>query len=142
MRIKWGDQWIECKPDIPIMVELTKKDLENIANMHPDAMKYACFDDSDTTTPEQKIVWMNAGAHFELDSATVMEPAIKPVGPGEVEAYLRELQRANGEKWAQARDKSDLRQWFVGQVMKQFHGKPDPAIVRDLIAVLMQEDMQ
>lgn len=41
MRFKIGDTWYEN--DQPLMVELTQKDRENIANMHSDATKYACF---------------------------------------------------------------------------------------------------
>lgn len=57
MRVKVGDQWFAVEPGQivvlaegqgatfvqPIAVELTAKDRENIANMHPDATRYGCF---------------------------------------------------------------------------------------------------
>lgn len=57
MRVKVGDQWFAVEPASmvvladgqgatfvqPIAVELTAKDRENIANMHPDATRYGCF---------------------------------------------------------------------------------------------------
>lgn len=58
MRVKYGDQWFECEPGKPLMVELTEGDKRNIANMHPDATKYACFDDSDATTADETRAWM------------------------------------------------------------------------------------
>lgn len=61
MRIKTGSQWFECRPDQPIMVELTDGDKRNIANMHPDATRYAIFDDNDDWSKEQKLAWMDEG---------------------------------------------------------------------------------
>lgn len=142
MRIKWGDQWIEAKPGIPIMVELTKKDLENIANMHSDATKYASFDDSDTTTPEQKIAWMNQGAGFELDSAEFMEAATKTVGPDDIEAYLRDLKSKESEKWEQAKVNPHLESWFVNMTMNHFGGKLTLGTVRKLMHSIRKEETE
>jgi len=58
MRVKHGDQWIECELGKPLMVELTEADKRNISNMHPDATKYATFDDAETTTTDEKHAWM------------------------------------------------------------------------------------
>lgn len=58
MRVKHGDQWFECEPGKPLMVELTEGDKANITNMHPDATKYAVFDNSDTMTVDEKRAWM------------------------------------------------------------------------------------
>lgn len=58
MRIKVGNKWYECKPDKPIMVELTTQDKFNIAHMSAEATKYACFDDNDKTTKREKLEWM------------------------------------------------------------------------------------
>ena len=57
MRVKHGDQWLECELGKPLMVELTEADKRNIANMHPDATKYALFGEGDMTT-EEKQAWM------------------------------------------------------------------------------------
>lgn len=142
MRVKWGDQWIEAKPDLPIMIELTKKDRENISNMHADATRYACFDDADTTTTEEKLAWMNAGASFEAAATLIMEPATKAIGAGEIEAFLIDLKAKEGEKWEQAKRSPNLDNWFVGQAMKHFGGKPNPTTVRELIYTMMQEESQ
>lgn len=61
MRIKVGDQWFQCEPGQPIMVELTDGDRRNIANMHPDATRYAIFEDDDGWSNEQKFAWMDEG---------------------------------------------------------------------------------
>lgn len=58
MRVKFGANWLECGPGAPLMVELTKSDRRNIANMASDATKYAVFDDADATTAEEKLAWM------------------------------------------------------------------------------------
>ena len=42
MRVKVGSKWYDVMPSNPIMVELTEKDKENIANMV--GTKYAVFD--------------------------------------------------------------------------------------------------
>jgi len=59
MRIKAGDTWYEVTIDTPIMIELTQQDKDNIANMHSDCTKYACFDDDDHRTDECMLAWMN-----------------------------------------------------------------------------------
>lgn len=61
MKIKIGDNWYECRPEQPIMVELTETDKRNIANMHPDATRYAIFDDYDNTSTDDKLAWMEKG---------------------------------------------------------------------------------
>ena len=58
MRFKIANKWYECDIDQPIMVELTQKDKENIANMSPNATKYAIFHDYEPKTVEQKKEWM------------------------------------------------------------------------------------
>lgn len=58
MKIKVGDQWFECAPGQPIMVVLAEQDKKNIANMHPDATRYAIFEDDDGMTVEDKHAWM------------------------------------------------------------------------------------
>lgn len=57
MRVKVGDQWHECQP---IMVELADQDKVNIQKMHPDATKYALFDDDDEMSRDEKLAWMEA----------------------------------------------------------------------------------
>lgn len=49
MRVKIGDQWHEVGPGQPIAVELTLKDRDNIANMHPEATRYGVFPDGMTS---------------------------------------------------------------------------------------------
>lgn len=58
MRVKFGSNWLECGPGAPLMVELSDADRRNIANMAPDATKYAVFDDADATSAEDKLAWM------------------------------------------------------------------------------------
>lgn len=58
MRVKVGDRWFDCEPGQPVMVELTDGDKANIVNMHPDAHKYAVFDDADETSIPEKLAWM------------------------------------------------------------------------------------
>lgn len=60
MRIKIGSDWFECKRGQPIMVELDVNDKFNISNMHPDATKYALFDDADQMSVPEKREWMEA----------------------------------------------------------------------------------
>jgi hypothetical protein len=60
MRIKIGNRWYECKADQSIMIELTEADKMNIAKMAPDATKYACFDDADERTIDEKLAWMKS----------------------------------------------------------------------------------
>ncbi len=56
MRIKAGDMVFGSEQQ-PIMVILTDKDKENIANMHPDCTKYAMFQD-DWGTQQEMSDWM------------------------------------------------------------------------------------
>lgn len=58
MRVKIGAQWHEVDPTSAIMIELTAADRANIANMVPDATKYAVFHDADERSVEQKRAWM------------------------------------------------------------------------------------
>lgn len=62
MRVKVGDQWFEPAEGQPVMVELTKQDKMNIANMVPEATRYALFDDADDRTVKDKLAWMDDGA--------------------------------------------------------------------------------
>ena len=41
MKVKVGNKWYDSQ-ETPIMIVLTDKDKENIANMLPDAYKYCC----------------------------------------------------------------------------------------------------
>jgi hypothetical protein len=45
MRVKIGAQWFEAEPGQPIAVELNPSDRDNIANMAPDAKRYAVFNE-------------------------------------------------------------------------------------------------
>jgi hypothetical protein len=62
MRVKVGDQWFECKPGQPIMVDLAAGDRRNIANMPSNATRYAIFDDADSWPAGDKLAWMDAVA--------------------------------------------------------------------------------
>jgi hypothetical protein len=55
MRVKVGDTWHDGEKE-PVMVELTAKDKENIANMAPDATKYCSY--PDRLKPEEVEAWM------------------------------------------------------------------------------------
>ena len=58
MKIKVADSIFTAKPDQPIMVILEELDKQNIANMHPDATKYACFHKDEIMDVEEKKKWM------------------------------------------------------------------------------------
>lgn len=58
MRVKVGDVWYEATPEAPIMVELTKRDKDNIVEMIDSARKYAIFADGDTRSKDQMLDWM------------------------------------------------------------------------------------
>ncbi len=60
MRVKIGNQWFECSPSQPIMIELTEADKRNISNMAPDATKYAQFDDGAPMSKDEMLSWMDA----------------------------------------------------------------------------------
>lgn len=62
MRVKVGDTWHEASPESPIMVELTEQDRWNIANMAPEATRYACFSCECPKTAHEKYEWMGEGA--------------------------------------------------------------------------------
>lgn len=55
MRIKVGSTWYDGER-VPIMVELTKKDKENIRDMPTQAKKYCQYPDS--FTPKEIKEWM------------------------------------------------------------------------------------
>lgn len=59
MRVKVGNTWHSAAPGAPIAVELTAKDRENIAAMHPDATRYAIFDEP-TLDRDRMNAWMDA----------------------------------------------------------------------------------
>ena len=67
MRVKVGDDWFEGACGRPIMVELTKQDKLNIANMNPEATRYAIFAKADLSSPglveadAKWQVWMDDG---------------------------------------------------------------------------------
>lgn len=54
MRVKIGDKWFEPTIGQPVMIELTQQDKANIDNMHPDATRYAIFDDDDDRSSERR----------------------------------------------------------------------------------------
>jgi len=57
MKVKVGEVVYDSE-SLPIMVILTEKDKENIANMHEDATKYAEFNDDCGWSVEEKQQWM------------------------------------------------------------------------------------
>jgi hypothetical protein len=61
MRVKIGSKWFDCMNGQPIMIELSEKDRANIAAMHPDATRYALFDDNELMSVEQRFDWMDEG---------------------------------------------------------------------------------
>ena len=65
MKVKVGDR-VFSSEDQPIMVILTDKDKENIANMDPDCTKYATFQD-DWGSQQAMRDWMDAD-HDGLDA--------------------------------------------------------------------------
>lgn len=54
MRVKALGVWIEAEAGEPIMVELTAADRANIADMAPEATRYALFADDENMTREQR----------------------------------------------------------------------------------------
>lgn len=75
MRFKVGDVWYECKPDQPIMVELTDRDKANIVGMAKEASRYAVFDDADMRPADHMIAWMDVGA----DLAVIVDGAPRAI---------------------------------------------------------------
>lgn len=65
MRVKINGQWYDANSDL-ICVELTGSDKHNIANMHPDATKYASFPDYNGLSKEEKLAWMGDEAATSL----------------------------------------------------------------------------
>lgn len=63
MRVKVGNQWFCVKRGQPIAVELTEADRKNIANMAPDATRYAVIDDDDARErgPDEIRAWLADG---------------------------------------------------------------------------------
>lgn len=68
MRVKVGDTWFEPGPGVPVMIEMNESDRSNIANMSPEATRYAIFE-RDDMTPEQASAWMDDGAMNPVDAA-------------------------------------------------------------------------
>jgi len=58
MRVKVGNWWFEACSMLPVMVELTEQDKRNIANMAPEATRYACFADDDPRDEAERKEWM------------------------------------------------------------------------------------
>lgn len=56
MRVKVNNTWYDSSTS-PIMVELSEKDRENIANMPPESSKYAMYD-QDRMSKEDMLAWM------------------------------------------------------------------------------------
>jgi hypothetical protein len=63
VKVKVGDTIYDAE-DQPIMVILTERDKQNIANMRPDATKYCEFKTSEFTDDEIDI-WMGDGLAME-----------------------------------------------------------------------------
>ena len=82
MRVKVGNEWFECQPGQPIMIELADGDRRNIAQMRPEATRYAIFDDEDGWSVEQKLVWMESGAGG-LDPVNLAGSGPLPIEPRE-----------------------------------------------------------
>ena len=61
MRVKINDKWHDVLPNKSIMIQLSDADKRNIANMHPDADRYACFHDDDVMTSTERHYWMDSG---------------------------------------------------------------------------------
>lgn len=59
MKVKVGSDWFEATPEQPIMVLLSEDDKRNIANMAPDATKYALFAEEALMTRDEKLAWMD-----------------------------------------------------------------------------------
>lgn len=57
MKIKVGNEIFDAEKQ-PIMIILTQQDKNNIANMHPEAMSYACFPDNCGMSIEEMYAWM------------------------------------------------------------------------------------
>lgn len=57
MRVKVGSTWYDCTVE-PVAVELTAEDRKNIANMAPDATRYAVLPDDAFPTPEAAWRWV------------------------------------------------------------------------------------
>ncbi len=58
MKIKIGNTWFDEEVDGPFMLVLDSSDKKNIANMAPEATKYAIFKDGLMTEDEMR-EWMN-----------------------------------------------------------------------------------
>lgn len=59
MRVKIGDEWFDSH-DEPMMVVLSDKDKRNIANMIPEADRYAQFP-NDRFSSFDMLEWMDVG---------------------------------------------------------------------------------
>ena len=59
MRVKVGDTWYSPN-DIPIMLELSDQDKENISNMLPEAGCYSAYPDGIFSIEAEVLVWMEA----------------------------------------------------------------------------------
>ena len=60
MKIKIGFKVYDSE-EHAVMVVLSDKDKENIANMDADATRYAVFPDTDPSTVEDRLAWMRQG---------------------------------------------------------------------------------
>ena len=59
MKVKVGDTVYDGAVE-PIMVILSDVDKRNIANMGPDARKYACFPEDTELSVDERTAWMLA----------------------------------------------------------------------------------
>jgi hypothetical protein len=59
MRVNINGVWYDAN-DMPIQIELTDRDKENIVNMHPDAHNYIVFPDSIKYEKVKELLKINA----------------------------------------------------------------------------------
>ncbi len=77
-----------------------------------------------------EIIWTDGG-----DPAKIVEERgmAQVTDTGAIEAVVDEIIAANPDKVEQAREKSNMIGWFVGQVMKATGGKANPKAVNELL---------
>jgi hypothetical protein len=80
MKVKVGNVLFNGEQSVPVMVELTPQDKENISSMSPDNTRYAVFPD-DWGTPDEMRAWMCEPALEVVASPSVPTPA-GPLGNG------------------------------------------------------------
>ncbi|QGZ13994.1 aspartyl/glutamyl-tRNA(Asn/Gln) amidotransferase subunit B [Rhizobium phage RL38J1] len=68
-----------------------------------------------------------------LSKVPGMEPACKLIEESDLIYTINRLIVDNPDKTKLAKDKPMLAGWFIGQVMKEYGGKPDPTRVTTLV---------